>query len=742
MINTTKIWNKLNEIFPQMLSSVLNSYSQIFFAIDQRLAAILIVVSFFDFYTGLSGLVAVLLTNLAAYLTGFNRANIRSGLYGFNSLLVGLGMGIYYEPSLQFYTIIAFASLLTLFITLAFEGILGKYGLPYLSIPFILAVWMLTLASRQFSELEVSSRGIFMMNELYSIGGYPLVKAYNWFGQLNLPEPVVLYFKSLGAIFFQYHLFAGMLIAIGILVYSRIAFLLSVTGFASAYVFYGFIGGNIAELSTSYIGFNFILTAMSLGGFFLVASYHSFLWIILLTPLISFAISGTMALLGMFQLPVFSLPFNFTVILFLYALKFRERFLQHPALVYIQHYQPEKNLYSRLNYNERFNPNALITITLPVWGEWTVTQSHNGAYTHRDAWQHAWDFEIVDDEGKSYTRNGDVPEDYYCFGKPVIAPADGWVEEIIDGIDDNPIGGFNMEHNWGNSIIIRHTTGMYSKMSHLRKSGFKVAKGAYITRGEILAQVGNSGRSPYPHLHFQIQATPFVGSKTMYYPISNYIEHTAQGYRFTASGIPAEKALVANITIIDNLAKAYHFVPGQILKWSVVSPLFQQPRIIQWEVMADVYNNAYFYEPETKSKAWFTNTGNVFCFTFFEGNRRSLLYFFFVANFKTVPGFYKNLEVRDTLPLNSVNLPGLSIAQDLLAPFYVFLKADYTRKHLKFSDGFTSQEFDYETAIAIKLFNKTIQTTRITTHILNDTFKGFNIQFGGKTILATLIPEL
>jgi hypothetical protein len=94
------------------------------------------------------------------------------------------------------------------------------------------------------------------------------------------------------------------------------------------------------------------------------------------------------------------------------------------------------------------------------------------------------------------------------------------------------------------------------------------------------------------------------------------------------------------------------------------------------------------------------------------------------------------------LPLNTVNLPGLSVIQDFFAPFFIFLKASYARKHLRFSDGFTSQEFEYESEITIKLFNKTLKTSQINTHIHNHTFKSFKIMHAGKTIEATLIPEI
>ena len=57
----------------------------------------------------------------------------------------------------------------------------------------------------------------------------------------------------------------------------------------------------------------------------------------------------------------------------------------------------------------------------------------------------------------------------FAYNKPVLAPADGVVEEVIDNIEDNEIGKLNTTNNWGNSIIIRHLPGLYTQLSHLRK---------------------------------------------------------------------------------------------------------------------------------------------------------------------------------------------------------------------------------------------------------------------------------
>ena len=474
--------DKLKNIFPSFLTSNLNSYTQVFFSNNRIFAIILIVVTFFNVFAGLSGLLAVAFSNTLAYLIGFNCDYIKSGYYGFNSLLVGLGLGIFYQPGPEYFILLVFVAFLTLFLTIMLEGVIGKYGLPFLSFSFLLSIWLVTLASRQFTSLKVSEEGIYALNEMYSLGGLSMVKLYNWFDMLALPHILKLYFRSLGAILFQYHLVPGILVAIGLLIYSRISFTLSLLGFFSAYLYYSFIGANFNELNYGYIGFNFILTSIAIGGFFIIPSKYSYLWVILLTPLISIFLTSTNAFFDLFQLSVFSLPFNLVVLLFLYILKFRERFYSKPQIVLYQQYSPERNLYSHLNYNQRFGRSAFFKFFLPFLGTWKITQGHDGDLTHQGEWKHAWDFEITDDKGSTFAGKGHSREDYYCYGKPVVAPADGWVEHLEDDVEENEIGEMNVSRNWGNSIVLRHADSLYSKLSHLKKESFKVKTGDYVKK--------------------------------------------------------------------------------------------------------------------------------------------------------------------------------------------------------------------------------------------------------------------
>ncbi len=647
---------------------------------------ILLVVSFFDAWAGASGLIAVVVSNTLAYLMGLNRHKIKQGNYGFNSLLVGLGFGVFYQPGPQFFIILAFASLLTLFLTVMLEGVIGKYGLPFLSISFLLGTWLVSLATRQFSSLQISERGLYMTNEMFMLGGHRMVTSYNWFNDLGIPDALRLYFTSLGAIFFQYHLFAGILIAVGLLVYSRIAFILSLVGFFSAWAYYNFIGADIRELSYSYIGFNFILTSIAIGGFFIIPSRWSFLWVILLTPLISIILTSTQAVFSMFQLSVYSLPFNMVVLVFLYVLKFRERFYDKPELVAYQQFSPEKNLYSHVNYKARFGKSLYFPIVLPFWGEWKVTQSHNGKFTHQGDWRHAWDFEIMDEEGLTYSGDGSDRDHYYAYNKPVIAPADGQVEEILDEVEENEIGNVDLEHNWGNTLILRHADHLYSKLSHLKKGSFKVAAGDTVKKGQVLAACGNSGRSPVPHIHFQLQGTPYIGSATLDYPISHYIRHKSGVFELKSYESPENNVMVSNISKNSSLEKAFHFIPGQKFQFQV-TPGGGIEYQVDWEVQVDAVNLTYIYCEKSKSRAWFRNDGDIHYFTHFEGDRSSVLFKFFLGAYKVTMGYYRNLLVKDQYPVNTFTNRFVGLMQDFAAPFVLFTRSEYSLRYLGMDDA-------------------------------------------------------
>ncbi len=707
---------------------ITNSYSQIFFSDSIFFAVTLMVVSFFDIYAGLAGLISVLLTNLLAWWIGFDRHKIARGYYGFNSFLVGTGLGLYFAPGPEFYGLLVFTAILTLIISVTTEGVVGKYSLPNLSLPFVFSLWLAMLATRSFDALGISERWIYSLNDLYAIGGKQLVEIYEWWNNIPLPKSLKTYFYSLGAIVFQYNLLSGILIATGLLIYSRIAFTLSVMGFATAYLFYSLIGIPITETAYSYIGFNYILTAIAIGGYFLVPSFRTYLWVVLIIPVVAIFTISFSSLLGVFNLPAYALPFNIAVLMFLYTLKFRANKLDKLQEVIIQQNKPERNLYSFKNHQNRFRKAPVIDILLPFHGKWLVTQGYEGDFTHKNEWKHALDFEISDDNGKTFRGEGNVVEDYYCYGKNVLAPAAGIIEEVADGIPDNLVGQENYDDNWGNTIIIRHGDYIYSKLSHLKQGSIQVKKGERVTTGQVLAKTGNSGRSPVPHLHFQMQATPYIGSRTIDYPLASYIKKNHKD-KLRCFTVPEKGELVENINPAEALKKAFYLVPGKRMEFTETTD--KQEKTHRWDTYQDIYGRSCIYCKETNSTAYYRYNERLLVFEHFNGDRNSALYHFYLAAYRIQTGIYEGLKITDQYPVNTLfRRSPLLFMQDFAAPFVIFLKTRYVMKYVKAREDFLNTEVVLESKALAALGKKVLNITHYRFIVNDKGLKHFEISSG------------
>lgn len=680
-----------------IVNVLLSSYSQVFFSQSKLLAIFLVVISFFDYGAGLGGLIAVAIANILAWTLGYNKYFLQSGLYGFNALLVGLGIGFFYQPSIELYFLIAIAAVLCFFLTIVFQGVLGKYGLPFLSIPFLITIWIITLSGNSLTALNISERSIFVYNELYAIGGVRSVDFYNVLeNSVNSPF-IKAYFHSLAAIFFQHHLLAGIVIALGLLIYSRITFTLSVLGYSVAFLFYKFVGIEFNSLNYTFIGFNYILTAIALGGYYLLPNRVSYGWIILLLPSVVLIAIGTQQIFFLFKIAPYSFPFNMIVLMFLYALKLREKRSKHLLETPVQLGNPEQNLYLHSGNIKRFPSAFPISASLPFYGEWKVSQAHNGEHTHQEAWRYAWDFIIVDADDAQFKNSGDFAEDYFCFGKAVLAPFDGTVIEAIDTVPDNKIGDVNTLENWGNSVIIQHNSFLYAKLSHLKHRSVDVKKGDHIKQGQVIGRCGNSGRSPYPHLHFQFQATPYIGSATIDYPFGNFLLKEGGKYQLKTFENPLKDAIIANPIKNKILQEALHFIPGQQIKgivevesknrkWQKLAGEFA------WVVETDIYNTTYIRSKADNSKAYLYNNGDLHYFTNYNGNKNRALFWVFAALYKVPLGFLPNSKISDSIPLNQMFSGILKVAQDFIAPLFLFLKVDYELTIKEASDILSSSD--------------------------------------------------
>jgi murein DD-endopeptidase MepM/ murein hydrolase activator NlpD len=77
------------------------------------------------------------------------------------------------------------------------------------------------------------------------------------------------------------------------------------------------------------------------------------------------------------------------------------------------------------------------------------------------------------------------------IGTPVIAPADGIVSDA------------GKDYSHGNVVVISHGFGIISRYNHLSK--ILVSAGQRVKRGDKIAEVGTTGKSTGPHLHYEVR---------------------------------------------------------------------------------------------------------------------------------------------------------------------------------------------------------------------------------------------
>jgi hypothetical protein len=119
----------------------------------------------------------------------------------------------------------------------------------------------------------------------------------------------------------------------------------------------------------------------------------------------------------------------------------------------------------------------------------------------------AIDWNGVDADGRFVVGDPDVNESWTFYGKPVLAVAHGRVVAAVDRFPDQvPNHGtpVTLEEADGNYVILALGQGRYAFYAHLKPGSVRVQRGDRVRQGQVLGELGNSGSSSGPHLHFQI----------------------------------------------------------------------------------------------------------------------------------------------------------------------------------------------------------------------------------------------
>ncbi|UCC41139.1 MAG: M23 family metallopeptidase [Candidatus Aminicenantes bacterium] len=128
----------------------------------------------------------------------------------------------------------------------------------------------------------------------------------------------------------------------------------------------------------------------------------------------------------------------------------------------------------------------------------------------RAAQRYGMDLMKFGPDGKLVSGDKTKNENWYGFGAKLIAVADGVVSYVHDGEPENvpyvtpKRGTLTRENVGGNIVILDIGDGIYAVYAHVKQNSIQVEVGEMVKKGQVLAELGNTGNSGGPHLHFHV----------------------------------------------------------------------------------------------------------------------------------------------------------------------------------------------------------------------------------------------
>jgi murein DD-endopeptidase len=169
----------------------------------------------------------------------------------------------------------------------------------------------------------------------------------------------------------------------------------------------------------------------------------------------------------------------------------------------------------------------------------------------------AIDWVLVGNNGNTFHDSRERNENFWGFGQPVLAVADGEVIEVVDGIQDNTPGTLplaTVQTITGNHVTVRIAADTYVTFAHLKQGSICVRLHQKIRRGAQLAQVGNSGNTTGAHLHLQVtdgssvlaaEGIPFIFDKFRFLGVGKDFEENHHPDLPRSRTLPADDSVIA-----------------------------------------------------------------------------------------------------------------------------------------------------------------------------------------------------
>jgi urea transporter len=255
----------------------------------------------------IAGLLAVVVATLTAQWLHADEASLNSGLYGYNSFLVGLALATFLAPGALLWGYVVLGAAVSVVVMFLMVNAIKPWGVSALTFPFVLTAWLLLLATYGFSGLVGAA--------LPSANVVTAFQPYET-SPLNIIDLVQGVLHSISQVFLKGNGVSALLLLAGLAVSSLPAATFALAGAILAVATAHLLGAESELITGGLLGFSPVLTAIALGTVFYQPSLRVAAYAALGTVFTVIAQSALNVALTPLAIPALTAPFVFVTWMF------------------------------------------------------------------------------------------------------------------------------------------------------------------------------------------------------------------------------------------------------------------------------------------------------------------------------------------------------------------------------------------------------------------------------------------
>lgn len=297
--------NTNTSVFLSFIDSVLRGVGQVFLQ-NNSYTGLLFLIGIFCHSTlfGCAVLVGTVISTMTAMLFGADKDQVKDGLFGFNGALVGVALMTFLQPSGFIWGYTVFASACSSIVMASALRLFNVWKMPTLTAPFVITTLGFLLASTGFGKLHSPN----ILPDAVTIEEMVTTS--------SILEGLL---KGVAQVFFQDNIITGIFFIIGLFVSSKRASMMAILGSLSGLLIAWGLGASEPAMSSGLSGFNPVLTAVAMGGFFTVLNAGAIIYILISITATVITTAAVSAALAPLALPPLTLPFVLVVWIFVMA---------------------------------------------------------------------------------------------------------------------------------------------------------------------------------------------------------------------------------------------------------------------------------------------------------------------------------------------------------------------------------------------------------------------------------------